>query len=774
VLLLEQIKVFLLNSTWKDIKGKNVLFLYGTSGFSAVEIIINNYKPVFFVEKDADLKKFNFNFFRKSSKLKSFSGKPVDALYFNTQRELKNAAEQLSSNEIKNYESDINPIKRFLMEKYINAQLIVEGEFTVKESKGCSILSFINPKIKPCIMNPEFIVASIDIETGIKNDDLYSIAVHLTGKSGEKKKVFMIGSSKDTDTEIIKYFTQETDLMNAFFTWFRNADPDLIIGWHVIGFDLMFLDKKCREHNISFKIGRGDFPLTLRKLKSGRFFADIPGRVVMDGPVVLRSAFYTFEDFRLETVAQELLGEGKTITGEEKPQEIEKLFYEDKLKLAEYNLNDAVLVSEIFKKTGLIDLNVKRSGISGLFMEQLGMMSAAFDHFYLPRLHKAGYAAPNIKDIATSSHAAGGYVIDPEPGIYNDVIVLDFKSLYPSIIQTFKIDPLSLVKNDRNTLRTPGGFRFSKTENILPGYIGKLITRRADAKRNGDKYLSQAVKILMNSFYGVMGSYGCRFYHHDLPSAITSTGQWLLLGSKRKLESEGYSVIYGDTDSLFVKLNHPEKSSGKINGEKIAADLNSYWLEKIYNDFGLQSFLELEFEKYYKKFIITPARGGETGAKKRYAGLLLKNGKEVVEFVGMEFVRSDWTKLAKEFQVELYQKIFNNEDVTDWIKNIIIKVNEGAFDNKLIYQKRLRKNLEDYVKNIPPQVRAARMIDRNTGSIQYLITKRGPIPIELKHDDVDYKHYIEKQLKPIADSVLILLGKTFDSIVDSSNQLSFF
>ena len=300
------------------------------------------------------------------------------------------------------------------------------------------------------------------------------------------------------------------------------------------------------------------------------------------------------------------------------------------------------------------------------------------------------------------------------------------------------------------------------------------MERRANAKKSGDKYLAQAVKILMNSFYGVMGSYGCRFYHHNLPTAITSTGHWLLLGSKEKLENDGYLVIYGDTDSLFVKLNQQGTISEKINGEKIAEDLNSYWSEKISNDFGLHSFLELEYEKYYRKFIITPARGGETGAKKRYAGLLVKDNKEVLEFVGMEFVRSDWTKLAKEFQVELYQRIFNGEDVTDWIKSIVGKVNEGVFDNKLIYQKRLRKNLEDYVKNIPPQVRAAKMIDRNSGSIQYIITKRGPVPIELKHEDIDYKHYIEKQLKPIADSVLVLLGKSFDSIIDTSNQLSFF
>ncbi len=767
------VKVFLLTGTWKDIKGKNVLFFYGISDSEEpVEIKITNYKPVFFIEKGADLKDLNSVFLLKSLKLKSFEGKPVDALYFNTQRELRTASEDLISNNIKIFESDIDPVKRFLMEKNLNMQISVEGGYEVKNSGRRRMLSFTNPKIKPCEANLEFIIASIDIETGINNNQLYSIAVHLSRKGLEEKKVFIVGDAKNKDTGIIHFYPSEQELLTSFLRWFKDSDPDIIIGWHVIGFDLMFLERKCRELNISFDLKRGEFPVILRKRKSGGFFADIPGRIVMDGPIFLRTAFYSFEDYKLETVAQKLLGEGKTITGENKPEEIEHLFLEDKIKLAEYNLTDAVLVTDIFKKTGLIDLNVKRSKISGLFMDQLGMMTAAFDHFYLPKLHKAGYVAPNIKDIQATSHAAGGYVFDPKPGIYEDVVVLDFKSLYPSIIQTFKIDPLSLLKNDINTIRTPGGYKFSLTENVLPDFIGELMKSRAEAKRNRDKYLSQAVKILMNSFYGVMGSYGCRFYHHDLPTAITSTGHWLLLGSKEKLEGEGYTVIYGDTDSLFVKIT--EGSEGETTGQKIAEDLNSYWEDKILKDFGLKSFLELEYEKYYKRFIITPARGGETGAKKRYAGILLKDKKEILELVGMEFVRSDWTKLAKEFQVELYKKIFHGDDVTEWIKTIVKKVNDGSFDNKLIYQKRLRKNLEEYVKNIPPQVRAAKMIDRNSGTIQYIITKRGPIPIELKHDDIDYQHYIEKQLKPIADSVLVLLGKSFDSIVSISNQLSFF
>jgi DNA polymerase-2 len=469
-----------------------------------------------------------------------------------------------------------------------------------------------------------------------------------------------------------------------------------------------------------------------------------------------------------------MLAEGKTITSDRnKVEEIERLFNEDKKTLAEYNLKDTLLVTDIFRKSALIELSVRRSQLSGLLMDQLGMMTAAFDHFYLPKLHRAGYVAPNVKDLEITDHAAGGYVMDPMPGIYDDVIVLDFKSLYPTIIQTFKIDPLSRLLSDIDTIESLNGYKFSASQHFLPDFITELMGQRNIAKTKNDNQLSQAIKILMNSFYGVMGSFGCRFYHPHLPTAITGTGHRLLLGSKDHLAENGYDVVYGDTDSLFIKLRVGEGDEAGEHGRRLANELNEYWNEKIENEFGLKSFLELEYEKYYRKFIITPARGSEAGAKKRYAGLLVNNGEEKLEFVGLEFVRSDWTQLAKEFQVELYTRVFHKEEIEDWLKDIVSKVKNGEFDDKLVYRKRLRKDVEDYTKNVPQHVKAARLLGETSGTVYYVITKRGPIPIELKHNDIDYRHYIEKQLKPIADSVLSLLGHSFNSIIES-DQLSFF
>ena len=765
--------VFLLTGEWYDLHGKNNLVFYGTSKeLGTVEIIFSRVKPVFFVENNSQIDGIEGLYLRKEVDLKTFKGEKVDAIYFRTQKDLKVSLQTLDSQNVKTYEADVDPLRRFLMERFINAQMNVEGEFTKKNR----LVSFANPKIKPCNTVPTFKVISIDIETGMKNSILYSIAVHVKCKDSEEKKVFMLSSESyhKKIPDYISTYSTEQELLTKFISWFKETDPDIIIGWHVIGFDLMFLERKCNELHIPFQLARGNGRVSLRNRKAGGYFASISGRIVIDGPPSLRSSFFTFEDYKLETVAQELLGTGKTITPEQdKVKEIERLFNDDKAQLAEYNLQDAILVSEIFEKTGLIDLSIRRSQLSGLLMDQLGMMTAAFDHFYLPKLHRFGYVAQDVKDIAAVEHSAGGYVIDPKPGIYDDVVVLDFKSLYPSIIQTFKIDPLSRLLSDSDPINTPNGYKFSATNHFLPEFIEYLMTQRSEAKRKNDKQLSQAIKILMNSFYGVMGAYNCRFYHPSLPSAITGTGQYLLLGSKDYLESKGYEVVYGDTDSLFVKLKVDEKNEKELIGNDLASELNNFWKQKILAEYSLESFLEIEYEKYYKKFIITPARGSESGAKKRYAGLVLQNGKEKLEFVGMEFVRSDWTRLAKEFQVELYQRIFHNREIPEWIRTIVNSVRNGEFDDKLVYHKRLRKNLEEYTKNIPPQVRAARMIESSGGTVYYVITKRGPIPIELEHNDIDYQHYIEKQLKPIADSVLVLLGESFDMIT-KTGQLNFF
>lgn len=766
------ITVFLLNALSEDRGGRTRLIFFARSPqLGPVEIRITNFRPVFFIERSAQLPDLRGLAERKPVELKNSGEQPLDAVYFVSQFDLRRARDQLRDAGVRAYESDVQPVERFLMERFINGMASLEGEPTQEDGRTV----FINPRLKPERVRPELRVASIDIETGVESGRLYSIAMHTRGAGPEARAVFFCRPGENpAPVQIgderapaeLRYFPDERALLSAFFDHAAAMDPDLLIGWNVVSFDLRFLEKKCQALGMPFRLGRGGRTAQVRPRAAGGDFAEVPGRPVIDGPLALRAAFFNLEDLRLEAVAQKILGRGKLIdSSANKIAEIERLYRDDPLALARYNLEDCVLVSEIFSKAGLVELSMRRVEISGLLIESIGRSVAAFDHFLLPRLHRKGYAAISMEDVDYATAAPGGYVMEPRTGLHDYVVTLDFRSLYPSIIRTFGIDPYSLLKRDINPLKTPdGGYRFSRTERILPDYIGELMALRAAAKRDQDDHLSMAIKILMNSMYGVMGSPGCRFYHPDLPSAITRTGQWLLLQTRARLRESGYDTLYGDTDSLFVQLNAADLESPDERGAALARELSEYWRERLAAEFQIESFLELEYEKLFLKFFLPPARGGGA-AKKRYVGLMRKAGVESLYFSGMETVRTDWTELAREFQRELYEKIFRGVDPCDWIGQVVKDLRAGQYDEKLVYRKRLRKPLAEYTANVPQHVRAARQLDRPGSIIRYVITVDGPTPVEKKAGPIDYDYYVEKQLKPIADTALGLFDTSFDALV---------
>ena len=655
------------------------------------------------------------------------------------------------------------------MERFINGSLEFAGNF--EEVDGYK--TYINPQIKPSHYIPSFEIMSLDIETSL-GDDLYSIAIHQIGKQ-EIKKVYMVGELDNT--EDVLFFKNEKSLLIKFMEDFHFFNPDLILGWHVIGFDLNFLEKKCLKLGLKLKLGRNGKEVRIDQRAGGMWFANIEGRVVLDGPRVVKLAFYQFENYKLATVSKEVLGGNKDIESEgaDKVEEIERRFHEDKMSLAKYNLLDCTLVIDIFKKLNLIDHLTKRVLYSGLLLDKLGMSTRAFDHIYLPKVHRKGLVANNTLDITKEKASLGGYVMEAKPGLHEHVVVLDFKSLYPTIIKTFKIDPVGRLNGGIEPVTAVSGVQFSKTDHILPGIIEDLLAKREEAKRHNDKNLSQAVKILMNSFYGVLGSAGCRFYHADLARSITETGQWILKQSIQYIEENGHQVVYGDTDSLFIKLNFLEVGSRDKVAKQLADKINDYLSQKIERQFGVESFLEMEYEKYFSKLFLPFARNTEQGTKKRYVGLL--NGEEL-HFSGMEYVRSDWTKLAKNFQFELFKIFFEGHSLEDYIKDFVKDFKDGKFDNDIVYKKRLSKSLAEYTKSSPPHVRAAKLLQEKDPKkfikeIEYIMTKFGPVPIELDVRDIDYSHYIDKQIAPIANDVLKFFHKDFDDIISGSQMTLF-
>jgi len=218
------------------------------------------------------------------------------------------------------------------------------------------------------------------------------------------EKVFMVQQQPtDQTNSVITWCDSEKQALLGFFEWMKTYDPDVIIGWNVVAFDLEFLQWKCKQLNIPFALGRGDVTeqnaTILIPQQSGQMhIARIPGRIVLDGITSLRGAFWNFESFALDFVSDELLGKKKLInqSGKDKLAEIQRQYQEDPVALAEYNLEDCRLVLDIFEKTDLLNFSIQRAQMTGLAIDRQGGSSAAFDNLYLPQLHRQGFVAPDV------------------------------------------------------------------------------------------------------------------------------------------------------------------------------------------------------------------------------------------------------------------------------------------------------------------------------------------------------------------------------------------
>ncbi len=705
--------------------------------------------------------------------LQNFVGEAVSGVYCRGYRQSRALADRLSEQGCDPLEADINPADRYLMERFIAGGAALSGPV---ESRG-AYRRMRNPRMRSSDFRPGLKVVSVDIETAMRELQLFSIAVHAVDASGgESRRVFMLGEGAEQD--FVQASATQEALLQAFEDWLADYDPDVLIGWNVINFDCWYLQRVADHCGRRLLLGRDRRPARWRELAEGgeRRSVALPGRLVLDGIDLLRAAFYSFESFSLNNVAAELLGEGKLITGGDRGEEIGRLFREDKTALAAYNLKDCELVSAIFEHTRLLDFALARSGMTGLNMDRMGGSVASFDNLYLPRLHRSGYVAPNASREQTAS--PGGFVLDSQPGIYEHVLVLDFKSLYPSIIRTFCIDPLGLALAaklaEADTVAGFIGARFAREGHILPGLIEHLWQLRDQAKVAGDAPLSQAIKIIMNSFYGVLGSAGCRFFDPRLASSITRRGHEILQRTRDRIEAAGHRVIYGDTDSVFFWVQSAASDDAAIaTGESLQRELNRWWRREITETFGLDCALELEFETHYRRFLMPTIRGSEKGSKKRYAGIVSGAQGERLVFKGLENVRTDWTRLARGFQEELYRRVFHDEPYEEYVRQVAQEVLAGGRDGDLVYRKRLRRRLDEYQRNIPPHVQAARRyadygLDPPARGdwVEYVITTAGAEPAAKPGAPLDYEHYIERQLQPVADGILGFLGSSFRELVD--------
>ena len=707
---------------------------------------------------------------------RSFAGSPVARIDMQVPSDVPALRDRLHDAGIDTFEADVRFAMRYLIERGIKGSCEITG--SAQPGDGVTWV-FDDPALAAAAVKIEPRVLSFDIETDSKGERLLAISLYAPGVD---EVLIVDGSARPMPERAIRC-ANEAAALDEFCARVAAIDPDVLTGWNVIDFDLTVLEKIATRLRRPFKLGRDAGALRLRKAEGyfGSGQASIPGRLVLDGIDLLRGAFVRMDDYSLDAVARKVLGEGKAVAGDVRDRigEITHNYKHDLPAFALYARTDARLAYEIPRKLNLISLAFARSQLTGMTPDRVAASIASFDFLYLTELERQNIVAPTVR-AGDSPHDAqqGGHVLEPRAGLHSNVWVFDFKSLYPSIIRTFNIDPLSYVahpgESAADLIQVPGG-AFRRAPAILPRLLNELFPRREAAKQAGDNVASGAIKILMNSFYGVLGTPACRFYNPALANSITGTGKELLLWSKRWFEAAGFDVLYGDTDSLFVHSHSNDPDAAQTQAEQLVVALNQELVSYIQERWGVQSRLELEFEKLYLKLFLPHARHSTRGASKRYAGLLHGRGSDNVEFVGMEVVRRDWTELAKQVQRQLYQRLFTGQRVDTYLADVVREVREGARDDALVYRKNLRKSTNDYTTTTPPHVAAARKSNQPSERlIRFVMTTAGAEPLDNVQHPLDREHYIDKQIKPVAEPVLSTLGLDFARVIGDSRQIDLY
>lgn len=643
---------------------------------------------------------------------------------------------------------------------------------------------------KPSITKSDKVPAlrwlSIDIET---KPDMQIVAVGLVWGMCGQKPVNGLAPARQGSVVFwrgvplsaahIRSFATEAGMLTALSAQIREIDPDVISGWNVLEFDLRVLYGRYQTCGLAFDWGRTEDQVSSVQLSSTRFLqAIIPGRQVLDAMRLARSSGGNFEDYRLGTVASQVLGKNKQVSsqGKQKLIELEQLQSSDPLAFCNYCLEDARLALDIVDKLGLASLTCIRSSLTGVNLERAWTSIQSFEHCYGLELRKRKIIEPSRFDRTIAQGAEGGTVLDASPGLFHKVLVLDFRSLYPSIMRTFSIDPLAYqrckqtLQNHEQSIsdqivHAPNGACFDSTLAILPDMLSSYASARARALAQDDEVASHVYKILQNSFYGVLGAAGCRYGLSALAGAITSFGKHFLYFARDFCLQKGLRVLYGDTDSVFVQMpSQIELSELKEQGGLLIQQINHAISQHVRKLWKTESFLEIRCDQIFEKFLIPRLRidsSGDRGRAKGYAGCSHPAQELIIK--GMEAIRSDYTELAKDFQRQLLTKLFAGESaqaVSEFARYTLFQLGAGLVDDKLVYKKVLRRAADDYHHGHSPQVRAAKLLGWTTqrGRIAYLMTLAGPQELTMVSSKPDYKHYQEHQLRPIWESLVLSAG----------------
>ncbi len=697
------------------------------------------------------------------------------------------------------YESDIPFARRYLIDRGI----IPFGSYKFKvihENKKLDIVGLPERNESDPTNIKDMNVLCFDIETdnleGMPKPDKDPVIMISYSYLSNGKKGSGVITFKRIDKDFVIFVENEKKLFARFMNLLNEFDIDVVSGYNSANFDVKYLLERSKVLKIRFNMSRYEGETKIER----HGMVDkvrIAGRVHVDMYTVVRfisivgasESILKLNSYTLKNVYEAVSKNTEIVMDKSIQSNIHNLWCGDESdleRLANYNLNDSYALHTIYDSfiTIMIELSrISGNSLSDICVSTTGQIVEFLLMRYAYMFKELIPNKPDDKEIRKrlSEPIEGAYVKTPNPGIYENLAIFDFKSLYPSIIISHNIDPSSLCMNCEDYYESPLGYKFSKARKaITPTILKILIDARKEVKQMYKKdkknvilgSRSLALKIISNSFYGYLGYARSRWYSREAASSVTAYGRQYIQKAIASAEKEKFKVIYGDTDSVVMLLND------KMKEDAIA------FVDKFNRK--LPESMNLELEDFYKRaiFVGRKVEQSKSGAKKKYA-MISYDGH--IKIRGFELVRRDWSRIARDTQKEVLEIILKEgreDKAINVVKETIERLKKGEVPiEDLSIQTQLRKSIDSYGIKSPEVMAVKKAIklglkkrsEMEHSIVTYVITKQGSTISEkacltefAENYDADY--YINHQVIPATMRILKEMNFTEDELKGLGKQ----
>ncbi|NMA44856.1 MAG: hypothetical protein GX950_03545 [Candidatus Diapherotrites archaeon] len=836
----------LLDASYEDIDGNSIIRLFINDGEKRYWVYDPNFSPYYYVgvnENEVSEKKAFFESFifgeEEKFKIKKISeenklkfaekekqNNSILKISFNLVSHLVQSRKYLNELRIEKFEYDIPYPKRYLIDKRLKPSGYIEFEVNekneiqtindieltetkikskIEQKNEQKTVEKIEQKIEPLNQKIEQIkpiiepkIVSFDLETwvgekfeiGLEPITFISIVKNKTTNKKEKQKRVL--SYNTGEVKGLELFEDEKEIIKELTTELN--DTDIIVTYNGDNFDFSYTKIRAKKNYTPFLINDEEVRIRRNGLDNA---AKISGVQHIDSFQIIqfmeRTGAINTVKLDLETVSEKVFGVKKEKV---QPLEINDAYSskdEEKLeRVVDYNLKDSETALRIAQEFLPLFSEISKLTSQTLYDTTRNTTSQMVEDLLIKEAHLRKIIAPNkpresVVKQRTMNPIKGAFVKEPTAGLHENIAVLDFASLYPSIIISHNISPDTLncehAECKKQNTNPDGTWFCLKEKGLFPEILETMMKKRLALKKEykekkqkgkDDKalYAKQwALKIILNSVYGYLGYPRARWYSRECASATTALGREYIKRTLQEAEKAKYKTLYSDTDSIFLQFVGQSEVDVFIFLDKINSKL--------------PEGMELEFDGFYKRGIfVTKKEGG--AAKKRYALIDKKNN---LKIVGFEYVRRDWCNVAKETQRKVIELILNEgktKEPVDYVRNVIKDLREGKVKkSELTIMTMLQRKPKDYVAIGPHVAAAMKAIERGkdlgVGSmLSYIITKpkkdkatiseKAELEEYVNEGDYDPNYYIENQLLPAVIKIMQELGYTKEDLLSGGKQ----